>query len=1110
MGWLRVVAVVVAWAVGGSAWADCRFYRDRDGDLRGVASESQIFLGVDCGDLPDGWALVPGDCNDADASVHPGHAELCDGVDNDCDGGVDEGLSRVWYYVDGDADGWGRNEGPTARYQCPRPSGYAVGNGDCNDWDAATYPGAPEQCDGRDNDCDGVRDDGLVVQTARVDADGDGHGDGLGASLQVCEAPAGYALSGDDCDDADASVHPGAPETCDGEDEDCTGVADDGGRSAWWDGDGDGHGDPTLPITVGTCDAGGADVGDDCDDADATSFPGAGSDACDDHDNDCDGQVDEDAWFLELWPDADGDGFRGDGGAVSSCHDLPGTVWFEFDPGPVDCDDLDAAVNPDAIDDCGDGVDDDCDGAPDNEAVLRFRDRDGDGWGDVADLGQVFFLCAPDLDLTGWGPHGDCDDADHFNHPDGFERCDGRDNDCDGEADEGAWLYSDADGDGWGDAAAASAFVPSCGPGEPGYARPGDCDDADDLTYPGAFEDCRDGWDNNCDLVIDRRFEVVYPDLDGDGWGDPAAIPVVVDVCEPGWTSAGLAYGDDCDDADPEVHVGAAELCNGVDDDCDGERDEGWLTGPAWPDVDGDGYGDLSAPALEVCSPPFGYARDGGDCDDVDGAVHPGAVDDCDGGDEDCDGLVDEDVELATLWYPDGDGDGFGAWEPAVVVGVCTSPPPGHTLDEGDCDDAAATVFPDAPEVCDGLDNDCDGAPDDGFFVSSFWPDADGDGFGDDAAAPSALCAAPPGWASEAGDCDDVEPAVHPGAFDDCDGGDEDCDGNEDWSAGLQTDTRPDADGDGYGAWHTLVARGHCEKLPTGWVTGTTEDCNDGDASVSPAAFEQCNGVDDDCDGDRDEGWARDHAWPDADGDGYGDDAAPALWVCAPPLGYARDGGDCDDAAAAVNPGAFDDCDGGDENCDGVADWDAALVTVWFLDADEDGFGRSDVFNDYGHCAAAPATFAPVSGDCDDAAWAVHPGALERCDGADDDCDGVADEGWPQQIFHFDGDGDSYGSADAVQACAPPLGYVENDHDCDDADALVHPGAYDDCEGGDENCDGVADWDAAAVQVWYFDGDEDGWGDWDETLALGHCDLTTGWSSVPPVRQAKPDLTRQL
>ena len=207
-----------------------------------------------------------------------------------------------------------------------------------------------------------------------------------------------------------------------------------------------------------------------------------------------------------------------------------------------------------------------------------------------------------------------------------------------------------------------------------------------------------------------------YADVDGDGFGDPDA---EISACEAG--DGYVSVPNDCDDRDPDTFPSAPERCDEVDNDCDGTVDEDVLF--TWfADADADGYGDLDS-AFETCDPPPGYVDNSDDCDDTNPAALPGGTEVCDEADNDCDGSVDEDV--TTTYYQDVDGDNYGLSD--ITTEAC-SPPTGYAADPGDCDDAARAVNPSATEVCDTVDNNCDGTVDEDSAADAETWYADGDG----------------------------------------------------------------------------------------------------------------------------------------------------------------------------------------------------------------------------------------------------------------------------------------------------------------------------------------------------------------------------------------------
>ncbi len=802
----------------------------------------------------DGAVAGCGDCDDTNADIFPDAEETCgDGIDDDCDG-VDDAL-------DGDLDLF---ENPDC--------GEIATEADCDDADATINPGADEICaDGIDQNCNADEDGENPDDIFDTDADG-----------SPCD---------EDCDDEDPTVSPLLVEDCsDGIDNNCDGVVD-----------------------AGDFDLDGFDCTVDCDDSNPAVFPGATEILCDNIDNDCDGNLPEGTPDID---DGDGDAWNCD----------------------EDCDDTNPATNPGALEIPCDGIDNDCDSEVDTD---DGADNDVDGDGATCDV--------------------DCDDEDPNRSPDLDELCDdGLDNDCDPlTADD-----QDADLDGVGCI--------------------DDCDDTDPLTFPGAPEICGDGVDQDCDTIIDELADDEYDLTDDDG--------ILIGICSFGF--------DFCGDTFDTVYVQPnGRLTFGFDDGTSAESvaslvEQTPQIAALWTNLDPSTGGTVEVVendgvSLEVNFtgvPQFGLPGTANNFSLVVGndgfaSIEYGNVDETDGitgfacgADDTASVDLSEGDENGLGWFGNGTIDAVyeafsdlgspndledGVVELCLTTGSGDLDEDGWTDNCGDCDDDDATSYPGAEELCDAIDNDCDGEVDD--------VDADEDGFIDEDCGGD--------------DCDDEADITNPDAVEICDGLDNDCDGDvEDGGA--------DEDGDGFRI---------CDpEFP---------DCNDEDAEINADAEEVCDLIDNNCDGEVDEGFtsdldedgsiseacggddcddARAGTYPgaeeicdlidndcndiaddiDVDEDGYydADCERPDDCTDCPPAD------DCDDSDAAVNPGAEEiPYDGIDNDCDGED----------VVDADGDGYADSSV--DGGT-------------DCDDSDASVNTAAEEVCDdGIDNDCNEQTD-----------------------------------------------------------------------------------------------------------------------
>ncbi len=850
------------------------------------------------------------------------------------------------------------------------------GGGDCVDTNAQINPAvAKELCDGKDDNCNGLTDDGC-------DDDADGYCD---AGYTIANpAPAICSKGTGDCDDLNSDQNPGAKEVCSNSiDDNCNGSQNDadaiGCKPYYYDGDNDGAG---VNINKCMCASSGlftAAAGGDCDDANTQVKPGAAEVCADGVDNDCDGDDNDPgaSGCKDFFVDGDNDGYGLAG--LKQCLCLGSAPYKASKSG--DCNDNSAVINPgktevcnDADDNCTAGVDEGC-------------NDDFDGYCDSA----MTTVGLPNICPFGGG---DCVDTNASANPGKPEQCDDVDNNCNDAKDEGC----NDDADNYCDAAMVTVGKPTiCNAGG------GDCDDSKNGVFPNNGEFCTTTWDDNCNGDTNdpgaQGCTAYGLDNDGDAYGDKSAAGAC--TCKAIQPYTGTKGNTDCNDKNDLVNPGIAELCDGIDNNCVGGTDEGC-------DDDKDGFCDST---MITVGKPTVCIKGGGDCQDNNPVVNPAAIETCANGvDEDCDGSLNGmNATGCTVYYLDADKDSWG-----VNVGQCwCSPTNGYTVGAsklGDCDDTTSAVNPGATEVCgDGKDNNCNGSQNDVNATGclGFYKDGDKDGYG--AGATQCQCFAEGLFITAQGnDCDDGNNAVNPGVLERCDELDNQCN--------SQIDEGCDDDNDDY-CDAAMFTSGTPSVCPFG-----KGDCNDGSSAIKPGAAEVCDNLDQNCDSTIDDGC-------DDDKDGYCD---KSLTVVGTPTICISGGNDCDDTNSQVRPGKTELCDDLDNQCNGQIDEGC--------DDDNDNYCDSGLA-----VVGGPSTCTAGGGDCNDASNAVNPGKSEVCDGIDNNCAAGADE----TCKDSDGDGYCVGVSNVSTGCPKGGG------DCNDSNKLVNPGALETCATEyDDNCDG--------------------------------------------------------
>ncbi|WP_370476086.1 MopE-related protein [Tamlana flava] len=340
----------------------------------------------------------------------------------------------------------------------------------------------------------------------------------------------------------------------------------------------------------------------------------------------------------------------------------------------------------------------------------------------------------------------------------------------------------------------------------------------------------------------------------------------------------------------------------------------------------------------------------------------------------------------------DADGDGYSN-NPAV-----------------DCNDGNASIFPGAEEICDGLDNNCDGQVDEGLTFTTYYADSDGDGFGNPNVSEFVCDGPSAGYVINNTDCDDDDPDVNPDATEIPDNGkDDDCNPST-----LDSSADVDDDGDGF--------------------SENQGDCDDTKNNIYPGATEvPDNNIDEDCDGSDIKTWFRD-----ADDDGYGDVNQTTL-ANTTPSGYVANSTDCNDNTNTINPAATEVVANGiDENCDGLYQW--------YQDNDDDNYGSLTIIQSNNSSPGLGESDNAL--DCNDSNASINPEATDIvANGIDENCDGLYQ-------WYLDSDEDGYGSSTVVESVnsSPGSGESNNNSDCNDGNDTIYPGAPEICDGLDNDC----------------------------------------------------------
>ncbi|MCX7734655.1 MAG: putative metal-binding motif-containing protein, partial [bacterium] len=636
------------------------YYEDTDSD--GYGNPNSIIYSCK---KPRGYVENSEDCDDLNTVVNP----------------------KTRWYKDKDSDGY--TDGITF-VGCIGESGFVLNviGVDCDDGRKDINPGAREICNGKDENCNSLIDEDVLLTFYR-DSDSDGYGD-RNFYVQACSKPDGYVSDDSDCNDSDLLINPNTIWYKDYDNDffsdgltvvQCTapngykirssilsvsGDCEDNDprinpSTVWYkDKDGDLYSDGT---TIIQCQRPSGysllsellSVSGDCDDLDYTKSPNTRWYKDIDNDmysdgvskNQCQrpsgykshlelvsisGDCDDSNYLVNpdtrWYKDQDSDGYYPAGGSQISCQDPypENSTYFALHPG--DCNDSLASVNPGASLNCDDVLDNDCSGYVERWA---YTDGDGDRYAPGGVSSCVDEVIYPGM-ITAGSELGlnDCDDSLASVNPGALLNCDDvLDNDCSGQVER--WYYEDSDSDSWTTAVSQCANVMPAG--FTSVYRPMDCDDSLASVNPGASLNCDDVLDNDCSGYVERW---AYTDGDGDRYAPGGVSSCVDEVIYPGMITAGSELGlNDCDDSLASVNPGALLNCDDVlDNDCSGQV-ERWY----YEDSDSDSWTTAVSQCANVMPAGFTSVYRPMDCDDSLASVNPGASLNCDDVlDNDCSG----------------------------------------------------------------------------------------------------------------------------------------------------------------------------------------------------------------------------------------------------------------------------------------------------------------------------------------------------------------------------------------------------------------------------------------------------------------------------------------